>query len=89
MANYQRLDRVVAHEDRRAVRADGLGRAERRERVQHFVRAEMDEVRQRNGCVSTFEWRLDGAGSALGLDDVAHLPPDLCSAHVGGESLKS
>ena len=48
----------------------------------------MDEVRQRNGCVSTFEWELDAAGSALGLDEVDHLMPDLCSAHVGGESLK-
>jgi broad specificity phosphatase PhoE len=48
----------------------------------------MDEVRQRNGCVSSFEWELDRAGSSLLLDDVAHLLPDLCSAHVGGESLK-
>jgi broad specificity phosphatase PhoE len=50
--------------------------------------ARMDEVRQRNGCVSSFEWELDRAGSPVLLDDVEHLMPDLCSAHVGGESLK-
>jgi broad specificity phosphatase PhoE len=48
----------------------------------------MDEVRQRNGCVSTIEWELDRAGSPVLLDDVAHMLPDLCSAHIGGESLK-
>ncbi|HKC23109.1 MAG TPA: histidine phosphatase family protein, partial [Thermoanaerobaculia bacterium] len=48
----------------------------------------MDEVRQRNGCVSTFEWRLNEEGEARGLDDITHLPPDLCSTHIGGESLK-
>jgi broad specificity phosphatase PhoE len=47
----------------------------------------MDEVRQRNGCVSTFQWELDAAGEAVGLDDVAHLG-SLESLHMGGESLK-
>jgi len=48
----------------------------------------MDEVRQRNGGLSTFEWQLEAAGSAIGiLDDVTHLG-GLSSSHVGGESLK-
>jgi broad specificity phosphatase PhoE len=48
----------------------------------------MDEVRQRNGCISTIEWTLDLAGSPLGLDDVSHIPSETQSLRVGGESLK-
>lgn len=37
----------------------------------------MDEVRQRNGSVSVFEWDGDGAARPALLDDVEHLSADL------------
>ena len=37
----------------------------------------MDEVRQRNGSISVFEWDGDGAATPLLLDDVSHLGGDV------------
>ncbi len=48
----------------------------------------MDEIRQRNGSLSVFEW--DGAhdAEALLLDDVSHLPPELRNVLVLSDSAK-
>lgn len=37
----------------------------------------MDEVRQRNGSLSSFDWNGDGAARPEILDDVEHMTPDL------------
>ncbi len=37
----------------------------------------MDEVRQRNGSISVFEWNGEGAATPLLLDDVSHLGGDV------------
>ena len=39
--------------------------------------ARMDEVRQRNGSLSVFDWDGDGAAKPLLLDDVSHLGGDV------------
>lgn len=39
--------------------------------------ARMDEVRQRNGSLSVFEWDGEGAARPLLLDDVSHLGGDV------------
>lgn len=39
--------------------------------------ARMDEVRQRNGSISVFEWDGEGAATPLLLDDVSHLGGDV------------
>ncbi|HSB64191.1 MAG TPA: histidine phosphatase family protein [Thermoanaerobaculia bacterium] len=48
----------------------------------------MDEIRQRNGSLSAFEW--DGAGPAtpLFLDDVSHLPPEIQTVSVLSDSVR-
>jgi broad specificity phosphatase PhoE len=48
----------------------------------------MDEIRQRNGSLSSFEWNGSGAVTPILLDDVGHLPPDLRSVSGGSDSLR-
>jgi len=48
----------------------------------------MDEIRQRNGSLSTFDWNGDGTVTPGLLDDVAHIPADLRSITGGSDSLK-
>jgi broad specificity phosphatase PhoE len=48
----------------------------------------MDEIRQRNGSLSAFEWDGSGPATALLLDDVSHLPPELQSVSVLSDSVK-
>ena len=39
--------------------------------------ARMDEIRQRNGSISVFEWDGEGAAQPVFVDDVAHLGGDV------------
>ena len=48
----------------------------------------VDEIRQRNGSVSTFDWNGGGPARPLLLDDVGHLPAELRSVAGGSDSLK-
>jgi broad specificity phosphatase PhoE len=48
----------------------------------------MDEIRQRNGSLSTFDWNGRGSVTPLLLDDVGHIPPELRSTAGGSDSLK-
>ncbi len=48
----------------------------------------MDEIRQRNGSVSTFDWNGRDAATPVLLDDVSHLPEALRSLAGGSDSLK-
>ncbi len=48
----------------------------------------MDEIRQRNGSLSTFEWGGFAPAVPLLLDDVSHLPPDIQSVSVLSDSVK-
>jgi broad specificity phosphatase PhoE len=48
----------------------------------------MDEIRQRNGSLSVFEWDGSGPATPLLLDDVSHLPPDLQTVSVLSDSVK-
>jgi len=48
----------------------------------------MDEIRQRNGSVSTFDWNGRDAATAVLLDDVGHLAEPLRSQAGGSDSLK-
>jgi len=48
----------------------------------------MDEIRQRNGSLSSFEWNGDGSAVPVLLDDVGHIPSDLRSVAGGSDSLK-
>ena len=48
----------------------------------------MDEIRQRNGSLSVFEWDGSGPATPLLLDDVSHLPPDLQTISVLSDSVK-
>ncbi|HQR46258.1 MAG TPA: histidine phosphatase family protein [Thermoanaerobaculia bacterium] len=48
----------------------------------------MDEIRQRNGSLSTFDWNGDGTVTPVLLDDVAHIPGDLRSVAGGSDSVK-
>jgi len=48
----------------------------------------MDEIRQRNGSVSTFEWKGDSSVTPVLLDDVTHIPPGLRSVAGGSDSVK-
>jgi broad specificity phosphatase PhoE len=48
----------------------------------------MDEIRQRNGSLSVFEWDGFGPATPLLLDDVSHLPPDLQTISVLSDSVK-
>jgi broad specificity phosphatase PhoE len=47
----------------------------------------MDEIRQRNGSLSAFDW-IEGLATPVVLDDVAHIPPGLRSVAGGSDSLK-
>ena len=48
----------------------------------------MDEIRQRNGSVSTFDWNGQDAATPVVLDDVSHLAEALRSLAGGSDSLK-
>lgn len=48
----------------------------------------MDEIRQRNGSLSAFDWNGDGSVTPVLLDDIAHIPSDLRSITGGSDSLK-
>jgi broad specificity phosphatase PhoE len=48
----------------------------------------MDEIRQRNGSLSAFEWDGSGPATPLLLDDVSHLPPEFQTVSVLSDSVK-
>lgn len=48
----------------------------------------MDEIRQRNGSLSVFDWDGSGAATPLLLDDVSHLPPELQTVSVLSDSVR-
>jgi len=48
----------------------------------------MDEIRQRNGSLSSFDWDGDGAVVPVLLDDVTHIPTEARSVAGGSDSLK-
>ena len=48
----------------------------------------MDEIRQRNGSLSAFEWDGSGPATALLLDDVSHIPPEIRTVSVLSDSVK-
>jgi broad specificity phosphatase PhoE len=48
----------------------------------------MDEIRQRNGSLSVFEWEGSPPAMALLLDDVSHLPPELQTISVLSDSVR-
>jgi len=48
----------------------------------------MDEIRQRNGSLSAFEWDGSAPARALLLDDVSHLPPELQTVSVLSDSVR-
>ena len=75
-----RASRVLARLKARGVRAPLLVAHGRFNRILMTVLlgrdlSRMDEIRQRNGSLSLFEWDGDGAATPLLLDDVGHLPP--------------
>ncbi len=48
----------------------------------------MDEIRQRNGSLSVFEWDGSAPATAVLLDDVAHIPGAIQSVSVLSDSVK-
>ncbi len=48
----------------------------------------MDEIRQRNGSLSVFEWDGDGPARPVVLDDVGHLPAPIQTVSVLSDSVK-
>ena len=48
----------------------------------------MDEIRQRNGSLSVFEWDGSRPAKPLLLDDVSHLPPSIRTVSVLSDSVK-
>ena len=48
----------------------------------------MDEIRQRNGSLSAFEWDGVRPATPLFLDDVSHLPPEIQTVSVLSDSVK-
>jgi hypothetical protein len=48
----------------------------------------MDEIRQRNGSLSAFEWDGSAPAKPLLLDDVSHLPPSIRTVSVLSDSVK-
>ncbi len=48
----------------------------------------MDEIRQRNGSLSVFEWDGAGVAQAVLLDDVGHIAPPLQTVSVLSDSVK-
>lgn len=50
--------------------------------------SEMDDVRQRNGSLSMFDWSGTGAARPLLLDDVGHLDPELQVLRGGSDSVR-
>jgi broad specificity phosphatase PhoE len=48
----------------------------------------MDEIRQRNGSLSSFEWDEFAPATPLLLDDVSHLPPEIQTVSVLSDSVK-
>jgi broad specificity phosphatase PhoE len=50
--------------------------------------ARMDEIRQRNGSLSVFEWDGSSPASAVLLDDVGHIAPSEQNVSVLSDSVK-
>jgi broad specificity phosphatase PhoE len=48
----------------------------------------MDEIRQRNGSLSVFEWDGSRPATPLVLDDVSHLPPEIQTVSVLSDSVR-
>jgi broad specificity phosphatase PhoE len=48
----------------------------------------MDEIRQRNGSLSSFEWDGSAPATPILLDDVSHLPPEIQTVSVLSDSVK-
>jgi broad specificity phosphatase PhoE len=48
----------------------------------------MDEIRQRNGSLSAFEWDGSAPATPLLLDDVSHMPPEIRTVSVLSDSVK-
>jgi alpha-ribazole phosphatase/probable phosphoglycerate mutase len=48
----------------------------------------MDEIRQRNGSLSVFEWDGSSAATAVILDDVTHIPGPIQTVSVLSDSVK-
>lgn len=48
----------------------------------------MDEIRQRNGSLSAFEWDGSAPATPLLLDDVSHLPSKIQTISVLSDSVK-
>lgn len=48
----------------------------------------MDEIRQRNGSLSEFEWDGSAPATPILLDDVSHLPPELQNVSVLSDSVR-
>jgi broad specificity phosphatase PhoE len=48
----------------------------------------MDEIRQRNGSLSVFEWDGSHPAAALLLDDISHQPPEIRNVSVLSDSAK-
>ena len=50
--------------------------------------ARMDEIRQRNGSLSVFEWDGTGLAEAVVLDDVDHIPGPIQTVSVLSDSVR-
>lgn len=48
----------------------------------------MDEIRQRNGSLSVFEWDGSNPAAPLLLDDISHQPPEIRNVSVLSDSAK-
>ena len=48
----------------------------------------MDEIRQRNGSLSVFDWDGSAPATPLLLDDVSHLPPEIQTVSVLSDSVR-
>jgi hypothetical protein len=48
----------------------------------------MDEIRQRNGSLSVFEWDGSHPAVPLLLDDISHQPPEIRNVSVLSDSAR-
>jgi len=48
----------------------------------------MDEIRQRNGSLSVFDWDGSTPATPLLLDDVSHLPPEIQTVSILSDSVR-
>lgn len=48
----------------------------------------MDEIRQRNGSLSVFDWDGSSPATPVLLDDVSHLPPEIQTVSVLSDSVR-